>query len=51
MQQKRKEKEIRITFEIKGVYYLELLTLKIVKLLGSNQKKIEKIKMLKKFLI
>ena len=46
---KKKKKEIRTTFEIKGVYYLELLTLKTVKLLGSNQKKIDKNKNGEKF--
>ena len=34
--------ENRITFKIKAGYYLKLLTLKTMKLLGSSKKKVNK---------
>ena len=40
--------ENRITFKIKTKYYIEILTLETMKLLGSTK---SKIKMAKKFLI
>ena len=43
--------ENRIKFNIKARYYLELLFLKIMKLLGSTKSKITKNKMVKIFLI
>ena len=43
--------ENRITFKIKSGYYLELLTPKTMKLLGSTESKITKIKTVKMYLI
>ena len=43
--------EKRITFKIKTEYYLEPLTPKIMKLLGSTENGITKIKTLKMFLV
>ena len=43
--------ENRITFKIKSGYYLELLTPETMKLLGSTESKITKIRMVKAFLI
>ena len=43
--------ENRITFEIKTGYYLELLTLETMKLLGSTKNKITRDKMVKMYLI
>ena len=43
--------ENRITFKIKNRYYLELLTPQTMKLLGSTESKIPKIKMVKMCLI
>ena len=41
--------ENRITFKIKSGYYLELLTPKTMKLLGSTESKITKIKTVKRY--
>ena len=43
--------ESRITFKIEKEYYLELLTIETMKLLGSIKKKQINIKMVKTFLI
>ena len=45
----RNKIENRVTFKVKGGYYLELLTPKTMKLLGSTESKITKYKMVKMF--
>ena len=40
--------ENRITFKIKSVYYLELLTPETMKLLGSTESKMKMLKMMVK---
>ena len=43
--------ENRITFKIKSGYYFELLTPETMKLIGSTESKIAKVRMVKMYLI